>query len=139
MFKHILVPADMTEESLRALTVAAEMATYGTSRVTVLHVIEILDDVGYEEHKDFYENLKKRSQKKMDQIADPPEADKVLIDKRIRFGKRVGEILRFADENEVDLIVLVSHRIDRDNPTQGWGTISHQISILAHCPVMMVK
>ncbi len=139
MFNHILVPTDMTDNSLKVLTVAVDMASYGTSRVTLLHVIEILDDVGYEEHKDFYENLKMRSQEKMDQIADPPAAEKVLIDKRIRFGKRVGEILRFADENRIDLIVLASHKIDRENPTQGWGTISHQVSILAHCPVMMVK
>ena len=53
--------------------------------------------------------------------------------------KRAAEIVKYASRNEVDLIVLSSHRIEKIHPAEGWATISYRVAILAHCPVMMVK
>ena len=49
------------------------------------------------------------------------------------------EILRFAVDEEVDLIVLASHRLDPSKPGDGWSTLSYRIGILAPCPVLLVK
>ena len=48
-------------------------------------------------------------------------------------------LVRFAEEQNVDLIVINSHKIEWDEPTQGLGTISYKVSILADCPVLLVK
>ena len=56
-----------------------------------------------------------------------------------RGGNRAPEIVRYAGEIGVDLIVLKSHRIDLENPSAGWGTVSYKVGILAQCPVLLVK
>ncbi len=47
--------------------------------------------------------------------------------------------MRYAVEEGMDLIVLKSHRIDLENPSAGWGTVSYKVGILAQCPVLLVK
>ncbi len=54
-------------------------------------------------------------------------------------GEKEYEILNFAQENNIDLIMLNSRKTDMNNPIQGWGTISHKVGILSQCPVMLVK
>jgi nucleotide-binding universal stress UspA family protein len=63
----------------------------------------------------------------------------LLVQTEILYGNRANEIVRFAHENDIDLIVLSSHRIDVASEALGFGTISYKVGILAHCPVMMVK
>ena len=60
-------------------------------------------------------------------------------EKQILYGKRVYEILNFAAEHGVDLIIMSSHKLDPENVTEGWGTISFKVGVLSHCPVMLVK
>ena len=52
---------------------------------------------------------------------------------------RQPEILRYAAQEKVDLVVLTSHRIDPANPEARWGTLSHKVGLLAPCPVLLVK
>ena len=42
-------------------------------------------------------------------------------------------------ENDVDLIILGSQKIDPARPGQGWGTTSYKVGILCRCPVLLVK
>ena len=58
---------------------------------------------------------------------------------QVLFGRRVYEILTFAANHDVDLIILSSHKLDPENATEGWGTISFKVGVLSHCPVMLVK
>ncbi len=139
MFKHILVPTDLTEKSLKALDIAVKMASQDVSMVTLLHVIKTIENAEHEEFEDFYEKLRQRAQQKMDEIVNRYQDEKLTIDKKITYGKRAREIVRFAQENVIDLIVLSSHKIDSTNSAQGFGTISYKVGILSHCPVMMVK
>jgi nucleotide-binding universal stress UspA family protein len=55
------------------------------------------------------------------------------------FGHRAPEIVRYAGEIGADLLVLTSHRIDLENPSAGWGTVSYKVGILAQCPILLVK
>lgn len=139
MFRHILIPTDLTEKSLKAVEIALKMAVGESCRVTLLHVIETIDDSEEDEFHDFYKRLHKRAMRIMDRISGLfPDAGSIIF-KEICYGKRVREIVRFADEKEVDLIVLSSHRINLENPVQGWGSISYKVSILSDCPVMLIK
>jgi nucleotide-binding universal stress UspA family protein len=139
MFKNILVPTDLTEKSLRALAVAVKMALHDQSKITLLHVIETIEDSESEEFDDFYQKLAKRARRRMSQMLTLYEHEELSIDKEILYGKRLAEIVRYSLDREIDLIVVSSHKIDLDNPDEGWGTISYKVSILSHCPVMLVK
>ncbi len=139
MFKHILVPTDLTDRSLHALEVAARIAALSTCRVTLLHVIETIEDAESELFEDFYRKLERRAEKKMGQMAELFDSDNFSILREIIFGKRVKEIVEFAHSREIDLIILSSHSISMEDASQGWGTISYKVGILSHCPVMLVK
>lgn len=140
MFKHILVPTDLTDKSKKALEIAGEMAVSNDPHwITLLHVIETIEDAESQEFEDFYEKLKQRAEKEMHEMTRACEQDNIAVQTRIEYGNRVREIVKFAHDNEVDLIILSSHRLDEADPAQGWATISYKVGILAHCPVMMVK
>lgn len=138
MFKHILVPVDFSPDNAHALAIAASIARLAHGEVALLHVIETLADTDFEEFKPFYQALLAKAEQEMAALSKtcPPD---VTVTSHILFGKRVPEILRFAQDEGVDLIVMSSHRIDPANPSEGWGTISHKVGLLAACPVMLVK
>ncbi|NLI82901.1 MAG: universal stress protein [Deltaproteobacteria bacterium] len=139
MFRHILVPTDLTDRSLKAMEIALKMAGDTSCRVTLLHVIETIEDSDEKEFDEFYRRLRKRALRRMDRMVQLFSDAASGIVTEICFGKRVREIVRYAGVENVDLIVLSSHRIDVENPMQGWGTISYKVSVLSHCPVMLIK
>jgi nucleotide-binding universal stress UspA family protein len=141
MFKHILVPTDFTEKSAASIKIAAKLASSfsGSCNITLLHVIETIEGASYGEFSDFYEKLRKRSEKKLDELMSAYSKQGVLLCKKILLGNRVKEILKFVDEAGVDLVVLSSHKVDPKEGAHGWGTISYKVGMLAPCPVMMVK
>lgn len=140
MFTNILVPTDLTENSRKAVRIALDMASREEgARITLLHVIEVIDDTDESEFREFYDKLMKRAQEGMAWLTEPFKEDSEYFDQKILFGKRVREVVNFARENNVDLIIVSSHRIDKVDMTQGWATISYKVGILSHCPVLMVK
>jgi nucleotide-binding universal stress UspA family protein len=139
MFKHILIPTDFTEKSLRAVEIAMQMAFQDMCKVTLLHVIETIEDAEGDEFTEFYEKLRTHSQERLTELVKRFVSRDLLIQTEILYGNRANEIVRFAHENDIDLIVLSSHRIDAAGEALGFGTISYKVGILAHCPVMMVK
>ena len=139
MFKNILVPTDLTDKSKKALDIAVNLDSEGEGRITLLHVVEVIEGDDQEEFGEFYDRLRDRAEKKMADIAGRYEGRNWTLDSQILFGKRVNEIVRFAFEHNIDLIILASHRIDRIEPMDGWATISYRVGILSHCPVLMVK
>lgn len=139
MFYHILVPVDFAETNRHALDIAVGLAGQSDGQISVLHVIELIADTRVEELKDFYALLEQQARESMEGLLAPYRAQLADISTHIVYGHRVRDIVRFASNGEVDLIVLNSHRIDPNDPTQGWGTISYKVGILAQCPVMLVK
>ena len=139
LFKNILVPTDFTKKSEKALDVAVRMASTDEGNITLLHVIETIAEADDDEFRDFYKRLRGRAQKKMEEMIRPYTRAERAIRSEIAYGKRTAEIVEYASRNDVDLIVLSSHRIEKINPAEGWATISYRVAILAHCPVMMVK
>ena len=140
MFKNILVPTDLTDKSVKALEIAAGMEKEDSRRITLIHVVETIDDgEGEEEFHEFYNRLADRAGKKMAELANRYGTDKIDILTEIIYGKRVPEIVKYASENDIDLIILSSHKIEDMESMDGWATISYRVGILAPCPVMMVK
>ena len=139
MFQSILIPTDLTPRDSKALEVASTLCAEGNFKVDIVHVIETINNADGDEFQPFYDRLEQRAAEKMLEIIGRMELGKGNIHTHILFGKRVREIVKFADENRVDLIVLSSHKIDRAAPAEGWATISYRVAILAHCPVLMVK
>ena len=139
MFNNILVPTDLTEKSQKAFDIAVSIASNYKSSITLLHVIEMIEGVEDDEFSDFYDKLRNRSQKMIEKMANKYAGKNLIINSEVILGKRVPEIIHFADDKEIDLIILSSHRIEDFGSGDGWATISYKVGILASCPVMMVK
>ena len=139
LFNHILVPLNFTEKNNAALHYAECLAKQHQARVTLLHVIETIEYAEDEEIAEFYEKLKVRARAKLANCAVKFEAAKIPVAKKIVMGNTARGIVSYAMGKQIDLVLLSSHKVNLNEAPKGWGTLSHQVSILCQCPVMLVK
>ncbi|HLN79770.1 MAG TPA: universal stress protein [Thermoanaerobaculia bacterium] len=140
MFRRILVPVDFTKNSARSVRTAGRVASGSGAEVTLLHVIERIADDETGVLRRFYHQLEKNARAKMQALLRELEEKKIPAACHVVYGNRVAEILRFAQENRTDLIVMRSHKLPLRRPTvESWGTISYKVGILSRCPVLLVK
>ena len=139
MFKNILVPTDFLDNNQHALDIAVRLCSMDNGKISLLHVIEVIQNTTFEEFEDFYSGLEKRSFKGLNAIIDRLDIKDITVEPQVVYGNRTREIVRYAKENNADLIIMKSHKVDLEERSQGWGTISYKVSILAQCPVLLVK
>jgi nucleotide-binding universal stress UspA family protein len=139
MFRRILVPVDLTEKSMAAVDVAFELAKQSKADVTLLHVIETIEHVTFDEMKGLYKRLENSARKGLEEFSERFKTARLNVDAAVTYGHRTRGIVSFAIDNKCDLIILASHRIDPDRPGHEWTTISYGVSILAPCAVLLVK
>lgn len=138
MFRKILVPVDFTDKNEAALDCAADIAGEG-GEIDLLHVIETIEHIDFKEMSDFYRGLETRAAARLFALEERLKEKGVRSHHEVLFGKRAETIVRYADEKGSDLMVLSSHKVDRDHPALGLGTLSYAIAIVARCPVLLVK
>jgi nucleotide-binding universal stress UspA family protein len=142
-FKEIVMPTDFSEHSLRAVDYGVEIAERFSSHLTLIYVIEPLlqaadltwTTVDFEELNKAH---KQTAEKQLAQIVEERVSEETPCDTTILFGKPFVEILKFAKEENADLIVMATH---------GRGAISHllmgstaeKVVRKASCPVLTVK
>jgi universal stress protein A len=139
MFQRILVPIDLTQKSLAAVDLAFEFAETSGAEVILLHVIETIEHVQFDELKPFYQRLEESARSGLMEFSEKFVSHDLPIDQALVYGHRSQEILNYAQANPVDLIIMSSHRIDPDRPGHDWSSISYSVAILSPCPVLLVK
>lgn len=139
MFKRVLVPVDFSEKYSASLDIAINIARHYQGDIDLLHVIETLVDVDFSELEEFYSKLEKRALKNMKALVAGYKDVPVTINVTVVFGNRTQEILTYAEKRKAGLIIMNSHVVDPERPTQSWGTISYKVALLSQCPVMLVK
>lgn len=137
MFRRILVPVDLTPKALGAVRVAA-LVSGKDAAVTLLHVIEKIDG-GTPGLERFYRRLDLAARRKLQPIATRLGRRGLKVKLAIVYGNRLREILRFASESRCDLVVMASHRLERNRPGGGWETLSYEVGLLSSRPVLLVK
>lgn len=145
MFKKILVPVDGSETAFKALKLAIELARSCAADLIILSV--------YRHH-----GLREASMSMVRPI-EPENMDKVLLNyskdvaekckqysieqgvKKVRGFVKSGQpsrtIVNFAQQHKIDLIVIGSRGL---GAMEGYllGSVSHKVTSLAECPVMVV-
>jgi nucleotide-binding universal stress UspA family protein len=139
VFQRILVPVDLTEKSLAAVDVAFELATQFKAEVTLLHVIETVEHVQFDELKEFYQRLETSAKKGLREFSEKFAMHKLPVDHAVVYGHRSKEIISYAIKSRTDVIVMASHRIDPDRPGHDWSSISYGVAIMSPCPVLLIK
>ena len=139
MYKNILVPTDLSDKSKHSIQTALELATEHSASVKLLHVVEKMGGEPDDEIEDFYLKLAEEASGKLVDWQQQFQAKfkNISIDKTILVGKRTHEILGFCQEKEIDLVVLTSRIFNQE--TEGVGTVSHQVALLAPVSVLLVR
>jgi nucleotide-binding universal stress UspA family protein len=142
-FHNILVAVDFSQTSDDALGVAAEMSRAYHAQVHLLHVVPQPFHVPYGTEPlayDFSAFLRQSSEAagaQLTDIAARHAIDPALLTKDVVSGPPANEIVRYAEEHAVDLIVLGAHGhgfFDR----LLIGSVAERVARHAPCAVLMV-
>jgi universal stress protein G len=139
LFRHIMVPVDLSDRNERALGAARRLAHERGSRVTLFHVIQRISGIAPKEFTAFYRRLVERSERKLRQIARKFDDGGVDVGTAVRVGEPAAEIVRATLRERVDLVVMGSHKVRPGGRPRGWGTTSYKVGIFCQCPILLVK
>jgi len=115
------------------------LAAQDRAKLTLLHVIETIDQPEQDEMESFYSMLESKARENFERLIQELPVAEFAGTWEIVFGKRVAEIIGFAIRNAVDLMILSSRKVDLGELPKGLASVSHQVSMLAQCPVLLVK
>lgn len=134
MFDTILVPIDDSPGSERAFEVAATLAKrYGSA----VHVLSVVDEHGPRDGEWDYDGDSPAAAF-LDAHADEFEADEIDVTPAVREGIVHEEILDYADESGVDLVVMGTH--GRTGVRRYLlGSVTEKVVRLSDVPVLSVK
>lgn len=142
--KRILVPTDFSEPSDDALAYALGLADAFGASLHVLHVLEDLaahawtTEVYVAALPGVHEEMERQARERLDQLLTAEQRAKYRAQVALRLGSPFVEIVRYAREEQIDLVVLGTH---------GRGAIAHMLlgSVAervvrkAPCPVLTVR
>jgi universal stress protein A len=142
-FKKILCPTDFSEPALVALKRADELARHFSAELLVMHVIPSLP--GPHTYADpplatsfdvpmFQQQLAIQAEQ---MLKDLITSHKMQVRDIVTTGEAAPEILRIAEKEHVDLIVIASHG------ETGWrrlvfGSVAEKVVRQAPCPVLTI-
>lgn len=141
--KKILFPTDFSQSSISALNYAVDLAKNYGAKLYMMHVIyDIATSSGtYVPHismTSMYEELEASARKEMDRFGVDERKDLKDIEYSIIRGIPYEEILKFAGNEKVDMIVIGTHGrkgLDR----MLFGSTAERVVRNAACPVLTVR
>ena len=143
--RRILLPTDFSGCGNFALPYAASISKATGATVICLHVVEpIVPAVGYSglaepmPIADMTEQLEDSAERELPQITDCDELHGLKVEEVIVHGDAAAEIVRVAEERDVDLIVISSHGRTGIGRII-FGSTAEAVVRRAHCPVLVVK
>ena len=134
--KNILMPTDLSDYAGYALNYAREFAsTYGAN----LHLLHVLDLYWLGSGTVIANALPQYQQDKQDQLnAIKSEIEGVDVKATVATGVPHVEIVRYARDHDIDLIVLATH--GRTGISHALiGSVAEKVVQMAPCPVLTVK
>lgn len=145
MFERILVPVDGSEGAMKALHMAIGLQKMCDGEVVILTVYRhhsLLEASMHIVRPEEPEAMDDMMQEYAKQVAE--QAKTVVRDsggKKVRAFVKTGQpartIVRFAKDRKADLIVLGSRGLG-DKEGYLLGSVSHKVTSLADCPVLVV-
>ncbi|MFB5606045.1 MAG: universal stress protein [Nitrosarchaeum sp.] len=143
MFTNILVPFNISNQSIHAFKTALNIAKKYNSKITLLTCLE-----GDAWHHKFYDSraddelIKKQKKATLIQIAklEPlAKKDNIIIKTEIiRSTSVVKDIISYAKSRKIDLIIMGSHSktgIDKVI----LGSVANGVTQKSRCPVLIIK
>jgi nucleotide-binding universal stress UspA family protein len=141
--KKVLVPTDFSESARHALTYGISFAREYEAELTLLHVVENLT-VGYASDlfpvpmAEVFQEISGYAKAELAKLGTEARAKNVTVEEVVVQGKPSAEIVRFARETEVDMIVLGTHGKGVLDQAL-FGSTTERVVRRAPCPVLTVR
>ncbi|NTU42863.1 MAG: universal stress protein [Nitrospirales bacterium] len=141
--KKILFPTDFSEGAMNALPYAIDLAKSYGAQIYLMHVVyDIASASGlYVPHvsvSEMYKELEASAEKELERFGIEQRRDLKDVQYVLRRGVPYEEVLKFSQEEGINLIVIGSHGrkgIDRVL----FGSTAERIVRNASCPVLTVR
>ena len=141
-YKNILVAIDLTDSAELVLRKAHELVLSNQTTMTVIHAIDYIPYMGFGETALITPTYTIPNEELINNAKQPIEAllkklDLENIQVLYEFGNAANEIVQYADDNGVDLIVLGSH--GRHGVKLLLGSTANAVLHHASCDVLAVR
>ncbi|MEK5080298.1 universal stress protein [Solibacillus sp. FSL W7-1436] len=139
MYQHILLAADGSQNSIRAAKEALKIARINAETlVTIIFIIDMEKAKTDVLHSSSIESLYMERRRKLVPIEEMFNEQQVRYKVEIIHGSPGPEIIKYANTQNVDLVVIGSRGL---NSLQEMvlGSVSHKVMKRVQCPAMLVK
>ncbi len=140
--RRILSPIDFSNPSKSALATATDLAKHFHAALFLVHIVPKLPPVSgadFFRETEYVRELQRDAEAKLRAILAPILADGVTADSVVAVSNdTAGEILRVAEQQHADMIVIATHGMTGWRPMI-FGSIAEKITKLAHCPVLVIR
>jgi nucleotide-binding universal stress UspA family protein len=141
--KKVLVPTDFSESARHAVTYGISFAREYSAELILLHVVENLT-VGYASDlfpvpmAEVFQEISGYAKAELAKLGSEARAKGVDVEEQVVQGKPSAEIMRFAADNDVDMIVLGTHGKGMLDQAL-FGSTTERVVRRAPCPVLTVR
>jgi universal stress protein A len=141
--RKILLPTDFSKYSAAATTYACELATKFDAELHLLHTLEThlasTPNFGFGlDLPKYVSESKAAAEKSLAGVLDPKSAEGRNVVKAMVEGSPKVEIIKYAREHNIDLIVLATHgRTGLAHVLM--GSVAESVVRTAPCPVLTVR
>lgn len=140
----ILCPTDFSEFSDRAIAYACELAEKFQAELHLLNVLQDYDAVApgtgetFAPFTDWLPELRKQSQENLAKLPGSEWDSKLKVHRTTCVGAPIDEIVKYAKEHDIDLIVQGTHG-RRGIKHMLLGSVAENIVRYSPCPVLTVR
>jgi len=141
--KRIVCPIDFSDHSQQALIVATDLALRFQATLFLVHIVPMLPKLPslatVFKEGEYERTLHEDAKRQLEQSVQELSKKGVTAEVSLGTANDVGmEIVRVAEHNQADLIVIATHG------TTGWnkwvfGSVAEKVVHVAHCPVLVLR
>lgn len=141
MFNKILVAIDGSDMSNKAFETALNLAKENQSKLSLINVgksLSIPQGMVIDSIDEVYDSMRKEGEEQLNRGKWLAESQGIKADIHYVEGDPAAQIIKLAKEGLFQLIVIGSRGLGPFKEMM-LGSVSHRVSQLSHCPVLIIK
>jgi len=139
-YQHILCAIDLNDDALHIASRSAELAEFYHAQLSLLHVVEYIpidlaNELVLPQQQEIEQQLVTQATAHLTSLA--KKINREQLDEVVVQGSTKSEIIEFANQHQVDLIVLGRH--GRHGISRLLGSVANSVLHHAACDVLAVR
>lgn len=136
--ENILIPVDGSRSSMKGLKLSLSIAKETKSKITAVHVIRNSFELNFPISSKIKRIHRKNAERIILEVQKIAEKNKVSLVGKILQGNNIGrEIIKFADNKNIDLIIVGSRGPNQDEVFL--GSVANYILHKSKIPITIVR